>query len=181
MNEAQDAALLSWATKLARASLAGADAPPPPGVDLEPGGVFVRVTRGEALCGFVGRLTPAPVVDTVAVMTRRALEGDPRFSGPEQGALALDIWLTGARRSIEGPDQLGFREEGVFVRSGFHRAVHLPELEPRSEDAAEFLESACIAAGLHPFAGKGEDVTMEAFAARRLGPVNRSTGIDASA
>ena len=90
--------------------------------------------------------------------------------------MTLTVYRVGPARPVAGPADLEAGREGVTVREGFHRAVHLPT----GADAAEpevLLESACIAAGLHPEAWSRPEVRVEAFEVTRVvGPPSPRRG-----
>lgn len=109
-------------------------------------GAFVRLWCGGRVCGFHGVLTPAPAHQSIAQAVDLA-RTDPRYA--RHDADDLDLWLTGTPQRLDDPGALDPARHGLFVRRDEHRGVHLPVLG-RGQDRETYLESACVAAGLHP-------------------------------
>lgn len=147
----------------------GGEAPAPLEDDGAPAGAFVALESAGALRGFVGTVAPrGPLAVTAAEMVRRAATEDGRF--PPLGApgdVGITVWRVGAARTIHGPGDLVPGRDGVLVREGFHRSVHLPG-RGDEDDPEAFLESACLGAGLSPDAWSRPGVEVVAFEVDRI-------------
>ncbi len=138
-----DRATRRRAFEIAWRHLRGEEGPEAPQFEC---GAFVRLLRDGGCCGFHGLLTPRPAGEAI----RRAVDlarTDPRYD--RHDADDLEVWVTGPPRRFGAPDELDPERHGLFVRRDEHRGIHLPVLGV-GQDRMTYLESACVAAGLHP-------------------------------
>lgn len=180
VGEAQSARLMAYAREIARHALGlSADRPPPP-PDMGDivAGAFVALRQGGALCGFVGSLRSRPAAEAVAEAAHGAATEDVRWDAdPAADEIAVEVWLTGPGRPVEGPDEID-AGDGVRVAEGLNRAVRLPGLAGIGVGVAGLLSSVCVAADLHPKAWSRPSVTVTAFPVVRLDDGKRSSDRD---
>ncbi|MFW6369098.1 MAG: AMMECR1 domain-containing protein [Myxococcota bacterium] len=162
-------ALLDYAIEMARTTLSGEPEPLAPDCGGLEAGAFVALRCGGEPRGFLGTLRRRPLHEAVASAARLAAVGDPRYeTGSECVDAKVELWLAGPTRPIDGPGDMR-EDDGVVVRSGFNRAVHLPGVAGIGEGPDGVLASACVAADLHPRAWQQEEVECLAFPTRRVG------------
>ena len=145
---------------IARAAIARqlGTAPPvrAPGLDPtgEPGSpAFVTLTKGEKLCGCVGRTDPAGTLDeTVAACAVAAATADPRFPPLRPDELPhvhIEVSLLSPPAPLADPSALVVGTHGIIVSRDGRRALLLPQVAAEHRWTAEtFLAEACRKAGL---------------------------------
>ena len=136
-------------------------------------GVFVTAKRGGHLrscCGNLG--TVMPLFQSLTQAAVRTATDDPRFpriSGNELPHLDLDVWLLGPSEEIaeQGEDRMGavtIGRHGLQVVRGAQRGLLLPGVAvEHGWDAEEFLNRACIKAGLPATAWRDKDTQVFRF------------------
>ena len=165
------AAIHDWLLAVCRADAEGREAPKAPAGHETPAGAFVRVRFEGRLLGFAGRVAPAPTFAEAAARALRDALADPRFDRPDvrQTPIEIEVLRLGAARPIDGPGDLVAGTDGVMIRRGVYRAVHVPG-GPDDDDARIFLESACIGAGLSPDAWSDPEVEVQGFEVTPIAP-----------
>lgn len=127
---------------------------------LEPGAVFVTLTRRGELRGCIGALEAyQPLVDDVCEHAAAAALQDFRFPNvrPEElGELKIEI------SRLTQPVPLAYQDatdllkklrpgiDGVILRDGWRRATFLPQVWEKIPDPEEFLANLCYKMGAAP-------------------------------
>jgi AmmeMemoRadiSam system radical SAM enzyme/AmmeMemoRadiSam system protein B/AmmeMemoRadiSam system protein A len=136
-------------------------------------GAFVSLKRGKQLracTGNLGDLMPLPVALKDAA-TRTVWE-DVRFpvvSPSEIDHLEMEVWLlhTPAIVSVNGEDRVAaitIGKHGIQVVRGQQRGLFLPSVATDSGwDALQFLNQACLKAGMHASAWRDDATTLYTF------------------
>ena len=165
LSESERAVLLKIARQALETAVRG-EAPPPldrpalPASFLEPGAVFVTLTRQGDLRGCIGALEAyQPLVEDVREHAAAAALQDYRFPPvkPEElGEIKIEI------SRLTQPVPLTYREgadllrklrpgvDGVILRDGWRRATFLPQVWEKVPDPEEFLAHLCYKMGASP-------------------------------
>jgi AmmeMemoRadiSam system protein A len=124
---------------------------------LEPGAVFVTLTRRGELRGCIGTLEAyQPLVDDVCEHAAAAALQDYRFPNVRPEELSeLNIEISRLTQPIalayeDAPDLLQKLRpgiDGVILRDGWRRATFLPQVWEKIPDPAEFLANLCYKMG----------------------------------
>jgi AmmeMemoRadiSam system protein A len=173
LSEAEGRALLAIARSAILGSLGRAESGvPPAGFDgpSAPQPVFVTLHVAGRLRGCIGVLQATePLARAVASCARAAAFEDPRFAplaAAEIQTLRLEVSVLGPRRPLDDPGTLRLGDEGLVVTSEGRSGLLLPQVATEHGwGAPEFLEAACLKAGLPPGAWR-EGARVEAFPAQ---------------
>ena len=133
-------------------------------------GAFVTLNSGRELRGCLGLLSSdRPLVETIAVMARRAASEDPRFSpvsAEEVDGLTLELSILSVFRPVTSAHDVVIGRDGLLIQRGAKRGLLLPQVATKHHFTPEkFLEETCIKAGLHRHAWKDEGTELMAFTA----------------
>lgn len=176
LSAVERAALLGIARAALRAQLEGRPAPEPPagGALGEPRGAFVSLHVKGELRGCVGTFGASePLARTVARMAVAAATEDPRFPPLQAGELAevvLSVSALGPRQPLPDPRKVRVGEDGLLVRSGWHRGALLPKVAvEHGWSVEEFLKHVCLKAGLPARAWQEPGTELETFQAEEFG------------
>jgi AmmeMemoRadiSam system protein A len=158
LTNAEKELLLRIARRAVAASATGVPAPPikPEGRGLrEDCGAFVSLYRGGRLRGCVGMLSSqAPLHDTVDEMALAAASKDQRFQpveASELDSIRVEISVLAPMKEAAGPEEIEVGRHGVYVVKGDMRGVLLPQVAVECGfDGEQFLDQACLKAGLGP-------------------------------
>jgi len=140
---------------------------PVPGEFMERAGVFVCIKKNKVLRGCIGTLRPEQgnlALEIIRNAICTAVE-DPRFPGvaePELGELEITVDVLSPSTPIKDTSELDPKRYGVVVKSGYRRALLLPDLEG-VDTVKKQLEIAKRKAGISP----GDLVEIERFEVRR--------------
>jgi AmmeMemoRadiSam system radical SAM enzyme/AmmeMemoRadiSam system protein B/AmmeMemoRadiSam system protein A len=136
-------------------------------------GAFVSLKRGKQLrscCGMFGELVPLPVA--IKEAATRTVWDDVRFpvvSPSEVDHLDLEVWLLHSPVPVpaKGEDRIGaitIGKHGIQVVRGQQRGLFLPSVATDSGwDAVQFLNQACLKAGLHATAWRDDATALYTF------------------
>jgi hypothetical protein len=138
---------------------------------LDPAGVFVTLTEGDALRGCIGTTAAIqPLYRAVQDMAVAAASRDPRFDSvraEEIGLITIEISVLGGRRRVFGPGDIAVGRDGLTIAKGTRKGLLLPQVAvEHGWDAAAFLDRTCEKAGLAPGEWRSPDATVEAFSAQ---------------
>lgn len=146
----------------------------PPGTFREKRGCFVTLKKEGDLRGCIGFPEPAmPLAEALGEAARAASE-DPRFppvSSGELNQIKIEISvltkaepLTCKKQDIPKTIEIG--KDGLVIRSGFLSGLLLPQVATEwNFGPEEFLDQACIKAGLQPGQWLDPDVEVLTFQA----------------
>lgn len=183
LNEADERALLGLARQaLEEAARKGrlSEAGPPSGALEEKCGAFVTIHKAGRLRGCIGYVEPLrPLYQTVRECAFAAALRDPRFdpvTADELSELHLEISVLSPLQEISA-EALEIGRHGLLVSQGFHRGLLLPQVAVEWHwDRNQFLEEACLKAGLPPGAWQ-HGARIQAFTAQVFSePARRATG-----
>jgi AmmeMemoRadiSam system protein A len=137
-------------------------------------GVFVSLHAVDELRGCIGSCTPERcLAETVIEMTEAAASRDPRMEPvrPEElAAIRIDISILSVLERAEDPLALEVGRHGLYVSSGGHRGVLLPQVAAEHGwDMQTFLEQSCRKAGLQQSAWKDPATMISSFTALVIG------------
>ncbi len=151
--------LLRLARDTVAATAAGRATPepdmPPHGALRENRGAFVTLHKGNALRGCIGVFTgDEPLYRIVREMAEAAAKRDNRFSPVEERELkeiSIEISALTPLRPIKDVSEIEVGRHGIYMVKGFQRGVLLPQVAVEHHMTRdEFLDSACVKAGLAP-------------------------------
>jgi AmmeMemoRadiSam system protein A len=165
---------IARAAILAHLEARPAPAPPTAGALGEPRGAFVSLHVKGELRGCVGTFgATEPLARTVARMAVAAATEDPRFpplAAAELPALVLSVSALGPCLPLPDPRQVRVGQDGLLVRSGWHRGALLPKVAvEHGWSAEEFLKHVCLKAGLPARAWQEPGAELETFQAEEFG------------
>jgi AmmeMemoRadiSam system protein A len=135
---------------------------------LESGaGVFVTVRLGGRLCGCIGQIESLESLpQVVAHCAAGAVTQDPRFDPVplnDLGQLAIEISVLSAVKAIS-LEQIVLGRHGLVVTRGRRRGLLLPQVPIDLRwDTQQFLEEACVKAGLDRKAWLDPETRIEGF------------------
>ncbi len=150
------------------------DVPPAAPVDTptlgELRGAFVTLQSHGTLRGCIGDIHGHdPLAATVQNMATAAALRDPRFppvTESEVDALEIDISVLSPMRKADAPAEVEVGRHGVWIRKGFQQGVLLPQVPvEHGWSRNEFLDHACLKAGLRPEAWHEPDTEIWIFSA----------------
>jgi hypothetical protein len=148
--------------------------PPRPSVDTpalgEERGAFVTLQTHGTLRGCIGDIHGhEPLALTVQNMASAAALRDPRFppvTESELDELEIDISVLGPMQRAEAPAEVQVGRHGVWIRREFHQGVLLPQVPvEHGWEHDEFLDHACLKAGLPPEAWQEPETEIWIFSA----------------
>ncbi len=153
--------LVDFARQTIVHALGGPPAVRPTGAWFErPGATFVTITRGGALHGCIGTLSPRrPLVEDVEYNAIAAAFSDPRslpYRAEDLPEMGVEVTLLGPLEKMEFTDeedalrQMVPHVDGFVIRYGAFRGTFLPQVWDSLEDPAEFLDELKMKAGLRP-------------------------------
>ena len=133
-------------------------------------GAFVTLQSHGTLRGCIGDIHGhEPLAVTVQNMAVAAALRDPRFppvTESEMDALEIDISVLSPMRKADGPADVEVGRHGVWIRKGFQQGVLLPQVPvEHGWNRNEFLDHACLKAGLRPEAWHEPDTEIWIFSA----------------
>lgn len=133
-------------------------------------GVFVTLTAGDHLRGCIGYVMAyKPLVEAVWEMAESAALRDTRFLPVEPSEvdfLGIEVTVLSPLQQPPSPDHVLIGRHGLLISRGHQAGVLLPQVPVEHDwDRTQFLEQACIKAGLDPDAWKDPDTTIEIFTA----------------
>jgi len=132
-------------------------------------GAFVTIMRNGRLRGCIGRL-PCDIglAEVVAYCARSVASEDarfPRVQPDELRAIEIEVSVLSALASIR-PEEIEPGKHGLFVSSGLHRGVLLPQVAVQFRwSRMRLLEATCEKAGLASDAWKHSATSVQAFTA----------------
>lgn len=135
----------------------------------EPRGAFVTLRRAGELRGCVGDVEAfQPLWRTIERCTRSAASRDPRF-GPvrpeELPELRIEISVLSPLQELADPLDFEVGRHGLLITQGAGRGLLLPQVAAgQGWSQAEFLDQACLKAGLAPGAWQS-GARLQAFTA----------------
>lgn len=140
----------------------------------EPRGAFVTLHKLGQLRGCIGNFfAEGPLAEMVQGMALAAAWEDPRFSPLEPGELPhidLEISALSPLREIRDVREIEVGKHGIYITSGYHRGVLLPQVATEyGWDRETFLNHTCMKAGLRPDAWRRGDLKIEIFSAEVFG------------
>ncbi|MFH0810432.1 MAG: AmmeMemoRadiSam system protein A [Pseudomonadota bacterium] len=156
LNQAERRELLEIAKEAIAARIAGRELPqrtPSSARLTAPRGVFVCLKVGGRLRGCIGNMTAStPLWQAVRDMAAEAAFADPRFmplTKAELPQISLEISVLSELRLVDDPGEVVVGEHGLYVVSGRHRGVLLPQVATEwGWDRDTFLAETCLKAGL---------------------------------
>jgi AmmeMemoRadiSam system protein A len=123
-----------------------------------PTATFVTITRGGALHGCIGSISPRrPLIDDVESNALAAAFADPRslpYRAADLPEMGVEVTLLGPLEKMEFTDeedairQMVPHGEGFVIRYGSLRGTFLPQVWDSLEDPAQFLAELKVKAGL---------------------------------
>ena len=141
----------------------------------EPRGVFVTWYRGDGhdLRGCIGFPEPRlPLAEGLREASVAAALEDPRFppvDASELPSLVVEVSVLSGFLPVplaERPDAVRVGVDGLTVEAGRARGLLLPQVAPEQGwSASEFLDGACVKAGLAPGAWRSDRVVVRRFGA----------------
>ncbi len=140
---------------------------------LQKRGTFVTLHKGTQLRGCIGTFEASdPLIDNVKRMAIAAATTDPRFprvTADELPDIHLEISaLTPLKPAA--PDEIQVGVHGIYITSGFHRGVLLPQVATENNwDSETFLNHTCLKAGLPSSAWRDPGTVIEVFSAEVFG------------
>jgi uncharacterized protein len=142
-------------------------------------GVFVTIEHYPtgSLRGCIGFTEPTkPIREMLVDAAIAAADEDPRFvpvSHMELDHIVIEVNILSKMQRINGrtPDgikrQIKIGRDGLFIRHGYNSGLLLPIVAVENHwKVEEFLEEACIKAGLPTSRWKSPDVTIERFSSQ---------------
>jgi hypothetical protein len=187
LTDAERTELLQVARDSIRAVLQGEAAPTDrastPALN-QPAAVFVSLHQSGQLRGCIGSMTAdRPLCEAVARMALSAAFDDPRFpplSESELSATSIEISRL-SPLAPAGPEQVCPGRHGVYLASGAHHAVFLPQVaDQRRWDRDTLLTELCLKALLPAEAWKQPGTTLMLFEAEVFTD-DHATGVSPSA
>jgi uncharacterized protein len=133
-------------------------------------GAFVSLHRRAELRGCIGTCFPSgPLYETVIEMTEAAASRDRRVAAIAPGELPeirIDISVLSPLESVAEPLALEIGKHGLYITSGAHRGVLLPQVATQyGWDMETFLAQTCVKAGLPKDAWKRPKTKISSFVA----------------
>ena len=133
-------------------------------------GAFVTLQSHGTLRGCIGDIHGRePLAVTVQNMAAAAALRDPRFppvTESEVESLEIDISVLSPMRKADAPAEVEVGRHGVWIRKGFQQGVLLPQVPvEHGWGRDEFLDHACLKAGLAPEAWQEPDTEIWIFSA----------------
>ena len=120
-----------------------------------PAGVFITLKKSGSLRGCIGTIFgEKPLLESVTKMTLQSAFCDPRFpplAVQELEKTKIEISVLSPMKKIKSLDEIIPFQHGVYVKSGFHSGVFLPQVWEQLPDKKMFLKELCFSkAGLSP-------------------------------
>ncbi|MCX8202426.1 MAG: AmmeMemoRadiSam system protein A [Candidatus Micrarchaeota archaeon] len=143
---------------------------------LEKRGAFVTLTINDELRGCIGIPLPIqPLVEAVRDMAISAATEDYRFipvSESEVDEIQIEISILTLPRELklenkeEAPRKIKVGRDGLIIESDWQRGLLLPQVAVEENwNEEEFLDHACIKAGLHEGCWKKKETKILTFQA----------------
>jgi hypothetical protein len=157
LRENEKKMLLAAARESIRSHLTGETPtyPEPSPVLLNKCGAFVTLHRAGKLRGCIGHIIGIkPLFEAVIDLARSSAFHDPRFPPlrlEEFPEIDLEISVLTPLKKIDSPDEVVVGTHGVYLESGSHSGVLLPQVPiEQGWDREEYLRHLCYKAGLPP-------------------------------
>jgi AmmeMemoRadiSam system protein A/AmmeMemoRadiSam system protein B len=135
------------------------------------GAAFVTLRNGVELRGCIGHIAPVrPLYLSVAENAYRASQ-DPRFrhdpiTSSEVAELSIEISLLTPMRRLTDPKQVRVGVDGLLIVRGQNQGVLLPQVAIEQRwNREQFLDNACLKAGLPVDAWKDSETEIYRFTA----------------
>lgn len=137
-------------------------------------GAFVTLHRQGELRGCIGYVEAVkPLYEAVVDMAVAASTEDPRFPAvrPEElNEIDVEITVLSPLREIADPDSVEVGRHGLVVRHGFNSGLLLPQVPvEQGWDREQFLDHACLKAGLSPGAWRDSQTRLYVFTGQVIG------------
>jgi len=138
-----------------------------------PAAAFVTIRKRSQLRGCIGRTQAKdPLIKTVAEMARAAAREDPRFQPVqmiEPPDIEIEISILGPPQPVRDVSEIEVGTHGLIVEQGSQRGLLLPQVSVEwGWTREEFLDHACVKAGLAPGAWR-RGAKVYAFTAEVFG------------
>jgi hypothetical protein len=133
---------------------------------IKPRGAFVTLTKKGGLRGCIGFIEAvAPLHQAVRQLTAYAASEDPRFppvTAAELKDISVEISVLSPPVRIEDPRLVQVGKHGLVIAEKGRRGLLLPQVATENKwDRLEFLDQACLKAGLPPDAWKkGAEISI---------------------
>jgi len=144
----------------------------------QPLGAFVTLHERGDLRGCIGTFRPGgPLRQVVARMAREAAFSDYRFqpvTNRELESIDIEISVLTPMRKIDDPNNVAIGHDGLYVRRGINSGVLLPQVPvEQGWDREEFLDHACLKAGLPTRTWHDTETELYVFQAEIFGERSR--------
>jgi len=177
LSEGQKQVLLQLARSALEAHYRGEEPPSYAGdepIMSEVRGVFATLHEAGQLRGCIGQVEPEETLaDLVPAMAVAAATRDPRFhpvKAEELSALHLELSILTPARGISDLNEIEVGTHGLVISRGERRGLLLPQVPAQWNWSREdFLQNACLKAGLPAEAYKDPETLIEVFAAEVFG------------
>jgi len=139
-----------------------------------PLGAFVTLHKKGELRGCIGTFHPGgPLYQVVAQMAGQAAFSDYRFApvqNEELKKIDIEISVLTPMRRISDPREIVVGRDGVYIKKGAYSGVLLPQVPiEQGWGRDEFLDHACLKAGLTASSWKDKDTEIFVFQAEIFG------------
>lgn len=138
---------------------------------VEKRGAFVTLTKNGALRGCIGYVMPvAPLYNAISDMAIAASSRDPRFPPVSQRELKdihIEISVLSPLKLISDINEVEVGKHGLYMTRENNSGLLLPQVATEHGwKRDEFLNHACIKAGLPPKASKDQSTRIYTFSAQ---------------
>ena len=138
---------------------------------MEKRGVFVTLQKKGMLRGCIGYTKAVqPLAMAVSEMTIAASTHDPRFPAVDSAELKdirIEISVLSSMKRVRDPAEIKVGQHGLYIAKGDNAGLLLPQVATSyGWSREEFLNQACLKAGLSPGAWKDKDTQTYLFAAQ---------------
>jgi len=160
-------ALVKWTRRIIESYFSGEDIEP----DIEGyAGVFVTLTKNGELRGCIGIPFPMELKQALKEAALGAIN-DPRFppvTPDELDDICIEVSVLTPPEAVENPlKEIEVGKHGVIIQWGPYSGLLLPQVPVEYNwGLEEFLDNACLKAGLPPGFWKNRDVKIYRFEAR---------------
>ena len=133
-------------------------------------GVFVVLKKAGILRGSSGSINPIPLGQGIISSSKAAAFEDQRFNPVEKeeiDELKIEINILDTPKEVSSEkvlNEIKLGHTGIVIKSGAYSSIVLPKRAIENKwDSEQFLENACIKAGLLPDAWKDSTTTIYLF------------------
>ena len=138
---------------------------------MEKRGVFVTLQKKGMLRGCIGYIKAVqPLAMAVSEMTIAASTHDPRFPAVDSAEvkdIRIEISVLSSMKRVRDPAEIKVGQHGLYIAKGDNAGLLLPQVATSyGWSREEFLNQACLKAGLSPGAWKDKDTQTYLFAAQ---------------